>query len=181
MAPELAEAIADQAAELAREDRTATLPRHRNEVRFSEMSPAALRHAEAGGRLARYRQPRQWIGYLVGRDPHQWDAVNHPSSVGLFDPSGPDAAAKHIREHFKTHSAPTCCPVCRNRPLEIGWYCLACDRAGLDPFDEDPADPFEYKGFAIGSMMDREYIDSYKIVEAKRPAHRPGKLKGGRR
>jgi hypothetical protein len=174
---ELADLIAEQAEELAREERTAKLPRaHSGFIRFSELPAAELQWAEAGGRDALDRPaPRQWARYLGGLDPHHWDAAAHLSSTLLLDPQDPQAHA-YLHEHFRERSFPIACPVCLERPLPKGWYCLACDRAGLDDLAEDPGHPFEYRGFDVDQWPDWPYREEYGLMST---SYAPGKLKGG--
>lgn len=164
-ADELMGLVGEQAAELARESRTRRLPRHRGEVRLSELPPAERERLDDGRRwdpdLMRRvpAPPRQWAVYLYGCDPAQWAAAAHPSSRGIHDPGpGGERGAAHLAAHFARVSCPIRCPVCLGRPLPRGWYCLACDAAGLDALDADPSVPFGYRGEPVGSRYDFAYL-----------------------
>jgi hypothetical protein len=174
---ELADLVAEQAEEMAREERTARLPRaHSRCVRFSELPEAERVKAEAGGRHAFDRPaPRQWVLYLGGMDPHQWDAVTHLSSTLLFDPQDPHAYA-YLHEHFRERSFPIACPICLERLLSKGWYCLGCDRAGLDDLAADPVNPFEYPGLDVDLWINWPYREEYGLMAT---SYAPDTLKGG--
>lgn len=160
----LARLIEEQESEIARESRTSKLPRHRGEVRFSELPEPERLNAEGGGRhyRTRHQQPRQWAVYLYGCDPHQWDACRQMQSLLIYDPHD-RRAARHIKHYFEHVATPIRCPVCMERPLPIGWYCLACDRAGLDPFDENPSNRFNYKGIDVDLLPEWGYIRESKL------------------
>ncbi len=75
---ELTALVAEQAAEMGREARTTKLPRHRGEVRFSELAADVhggfeldpeTRDALRRGRKPR-PAPRMWSIYLGGHDAH---------------------------------------------------------------------------------------------------------------
>lgn len=187
---ELAALIAEQADEMGREGITESEPhgrrgfrlaRHRGEVRLSELPTEAREEVEEGGsarwRARRVGSPRQWAVYLVGCDPHQWDAAAHLSSALIFDPEDPHAA-DHLLAHFRERSQPIRCPVCLDRPLPRGWYCLACDRAGLDPLAESDRHEFEYDGYDVDEIPEWDYRNAYKLSFTSYAPDPSGRLGG---
>jgi hypothetical protein len=179
---ELERLTADQVDELARESRTGQLPKENGKVvRFSEMSTARAHFVELEGAERAHRQPRSWSVYLSGNDPSAWDAIKHPSSVHIFEPSEekPGRHTRHLKKHFHRNGPPSVCPVCKGSALSVGSYCLGCDRAGLDPFDEDQSERFAYYGEPIGSRINKEYPgDEWVAVKPARPLPGAGKARG---
>lgn len=92
--------------------------------------------------------PRQWPVYLEGSGPWDWSGL----------------------EHLLARAGEGPCPICEDKPLRRGWYCLGCDRVGHEA-------AFRLDGEPVDSRPDWDWRRDHPEESATR--YEPGAYRGG--